>query len=483
MLKRFHLTLFLLTGLVFLPASLALAGDVYPGLIGHDLTDPDEDGVLNVLITAGGEANSPLAESPAMALDNAFDTKWLSFQPAGTFYQFEFLGNTENVRSYTITSANDLPERDPYSWIFEGSFDGAIFIPLDVQTEVDFTRRFQTQGFNVENFDGFPFYRFSLQTELGAGGPNPGDPNSIQIAEFELFSDPLPPPPRQPTLPTQSNMFLPNETSGFTVSDADLINGLSPSNHNYTPMFEGGPIENLTDGTTGDGNNAGSNVANAVFDRDHPFFAEYELDLAAAPNGYDLTEIVSVTGHHDNRTDQTFDILVRRVGSDEFVSLSEGVGFDYRPDLGRGAAKVSLTPSPELGPVLASGVDAVRFHNTVPGSVFRELDVFGEPTILDMLMSDLTGDGAVDFMDLTLLLANWNRPGVTKADGNLVSPDTTTVNFADLTFLLADWTGSAGAASPEEALAAEAIPEPSTAVLALLGMMGVLCCGRRKMTR
>ncbi|MCH8046527.1 MAG: VCBS repeat-containing protein, partial [Planctomycetes bacterium] len=57
------------------------------------------------------------------------------------------------------------------------------------------------------------------------------------------------------------------------------------------------------------------------------------------------------------------------------------------------------------------------------------------------LPSDLTGNGFVDFQDLTVLLANWNKPGATPAEGNLVSPDETSIDFQDLTVLLAAWTG------------------------------------------
>ncbi|MCH8047777.1 MAG: hypothetical protein IID44_29130 [Planctomycetes bacterium] len=60
---------------------------------------------------------------------------------------------------------------------------------------------------------------------------------------------------------------------------------------------------------------------------------------------------------------------------------------------------------------------------------------------------DLTGNGFVDFQDLTVLLANWNQD-VTAAEGNLVNPLTSVVNFEDLTVLLAAWTGPGGAASP-----------------------------------
>ena len=94
------------------------------------------------------------------------------------------------------------------------------------------------------------------------------------------------------------------------------------------------------------------------------------------------------------------------------------------------------------------------------------------------LSSDLTDDRSVDFADLTILLANWNQDaGV--AGGNLVDPANTKVDFADLTTLLADWTGSA-AGSPQAALGSEAVPEPSSLVLALLATLGLSFYGRRR---
>jgi hypothetical protein len=66
--------------------------------------------------------------------------------------------------------------------------------------------------------------------------------------------------------------------------------------------------------------------------------------------------------------------------------------------------------------------------------------------------ADLTGNGFVDFQDLTILLANWNQD-VSAAEGNLVDEGGTPVNFQDLTVLLAAWTGPGGAPAPPAALA------------------------------
>ena len=67
---------------------------------------------------------------------------------------------------------------------------------------------------------------------------------------------------------------------------------------------------------------------------------------------------------------------------------------------------------------------------------------------LNATPADLTGNGFVDFQDLTILLANWNQ-SVSAAQGNLVDEGNTPVNFEDLTVLLAAWTGPGGAASPD----------------------------------
>ena len=101
--------------------------------------------------------------------------------------------------------------------------------------------------------------------------------------------------------------------------------------------------------------------------------------------------------------------------------------------------------------------------------------------VLPRRISDLTGNGFVDFEDLTVLLANWNQ-AVGVESGNLVMPDSTPVNFADLTVLLSEWTGPGPAGSPAAALDGAPVPEPSSLLLAVIGVLGV-CCRRRRQRR
>ncbi|MCH8046792.1 MAG: PEP-CTERM sorting domain-containing protein [Planctomycetes bacterium] len=132
----------------------------------------------------------------------------------------------------------------------------------------------------------------------------------------------------------------------------------------------------------------------------------------------------------------------------------------------------------DAGEAFPGTIDEVNFYDAaLDASVFQaHLDALTKAA----LQSDLTGNGFVDFEDLTVLLANWNKD-VTAADGNLVEPLTTVVNFDDLTVLLADWTGPGPAGSPQAALGDNAVPEPSTLLLALMATIGLSTgLGRRR---
>ena len=130
---------------------------------------------------------------------------------------------------------------------------------------------------------------------------------------------------------------------------------------------------------------------------------------------------------------------------------------------------------------ISAGGETVVGWGTNPSGNIEAWRVELDPLIQPNL-SDLTGNGFVDFEDLTVLLANWNKDVGADA-GNLVNADTTPVNFEDLTVLLADWTGPGPAGSPEAALGDNAVPEPSTLLLGVIATLGLSVCHRRKRRR
>jgi len=87
---------------------------------------------------------------------------------------------------------------------------------------------------------------------------------------------------------------------------------------------------------------------------------------------------------------------------------------------------------------------------------------------------DANGDGVVDAADLARVLANWST-GDTYATGDFNDDDT--VDRADLTFLFGN--------VPDAATAGQfaSVPEPSTLLLASLGLYGLIGAGRTRRSK
>ncbi|MEZ4330284.1 MAG: NPCBM/NEW2 domain-containing protein [Myxococcota bacterium] len=87
-----------------------------------------------VAITNPG-GNNPVGEEPVRADDEDVATKWLDFNRGAIVYDY---GVPVEIDAYTITTANDAPDRDPVRWALEGSIDGSTWEVLDDQTGADY---------------------------------------------------------------------------------------------------------------------------------------------------------------------------------------------------------------------------------------------------------------------------------------------------------------------------------------------------------
>ena len=90
--------------------------------IKFDLIDP----AGNVQTVSSAGKGNPL-ESPEMAADGDFGTKWNA--PANSDYSVT-LDAPAAFDTLTLVSANDVPARDPKSWIVEGSVDGRNYVTV-----------------------------------------------------------------------------------------------------------------------------------------------------------------------------------------------------------------------------------------------------------------------------------------------------------------------------------------------------------------
>ena len=125
-------------------------------------------------VTASAQ-NAP-GEVAANLADANPDTKWLAFASTG-WVRYQLASPAKAVR-YSLTSANDAPERDPKDFRLEGSNDGTTWTTLDTRTNIDFPGRFATLTFDVTSPAAYGYYRLNV-TAVHSGG-------IVQLADWDL---------------------------------------------------------------------------------------------------------------------------------------------------------------------------------------------------------------------------------------------------------------------------------------------------------
>jgi hypothetical protein len=139
------------------------------------------DGAGEVVQLTGEATTAPCFGSPAgeevdKVVDGDPQTKFLGFR--SSLWLRVDAGQPAVLDHYALTSANDVPERDPASWILSGSNDGQSWTDLDVQIGESFASRFERREYQVETDQ---FYRwYQLRAENTSGG-------ATQLAELELY--------------------------------------------------------------------------------------------------------------------------------------------------------------------------------------------------------------------------------------------------------------------------------------------------------
>ena len=180
-------------------------------------------------VAASGENASN--EAKEKAFDDATSSKWLVFADLG-WIQYDFSGeNAYAVNQYTITSANDAPERDPKDWYFKGSNDGSTWTTLDTRNGEVFASRFQKKTYSFSNGDAYKIYRLDITSNY-----DPATANSAQLSEIEMFgssgSTPTPTPTATPTptlgptnTPTPTPTLTPAPTPGGSIITVEAETG------------------------------------------------------------------------------------------------------------------------------------------------------------------------------------------------------------------------------------------------------------------
>lgn len=124
-------------------------------------------------------SGSPAGEGIGNLIDNNVNTKFLTFN-ASAWVRYQAPA-AYRVTSYSLTSANDAPERDPLSWTLQGSNNGSTWTTIDSRSNQDFASRFQTRTFSFSNTASYSYYRFNFSNNSGS---------MLQLAELALFGTP-----------------------------------------------------------------------------------------------------------------------------------------------------------------------------------------------------------------------------------------------------------------------------------------------------
>ena len=132
--------------------------------------------------TASGDSGS--GESAASLLDADPKSKFcVEHGGKPVVWQTTTGGKDVAVKSYTLTSANDVPDRDPKDWTLEGSRDGKTWVVLDKrENQPPFASRGERKTFTVAKPGACKHYRFSFQS---------GNRTHFQLADLALDGLPL----------------------------------------------------------------------------------------------------------------------------------------------------------------------------------------------------------------------------------------------------------------------------------------------------
>ena len=112
--------------------------------------------------------------------DGNQDTKWcVIHEGRPVVWQLDTGTNGVTPRSYRLTSAEDVPTRDPRTWKLEASADGKTWMLMDEhKDETVFAQRHETRSYTITKPTAGRFFRFTFQ-------PNPGVTH-FQVAEIAL---------------------------------------------------------------------------------------------------------------------------------------------------------------------------------------------------------------------------------------------------------------------------------------------------------
>jgi len=130
------------------------------------------------VITAQYPNTTKPSEDVPSLIDNSKSSKYYRSGRTALWVQYKSSVPAIVVK-YTITSANDVPNRDPRDWNLQGSDNGSTWTTLDTRSGQAFASRLLTKTFSFINTAPYTYYRLNITANNGETG--------TQFAEWELY--------------------------------------------------------------------------------------------------------------------------------------------------------------------------------------------------------------------------------------------------------------------------------------------------------
>jgi fibronectin type 3 domain-containing protein len=188
-------------------------------------------------------------EGSDKAIDGNMNTKWYTGGNTGSagWLQVDFgMGNAQVVTRYDLTSANDVPGRDPKNWQMLGSNDAVNWTTLDMRTGETFATRILTKQYTFTNSTAYRYYKLEILSNFSGSAVD-----GIQLAEWALISQGSEPPPSDTTPPAAPTGL--SATGGDQVVALDWADNTEPDIARYTvhrSTTSGGPYTAIATGVT-----------------------------------------------------------------------------------------------------------------------------------------------------------------------------------------------------------------------------------------
>ncbi|GHT73530.1 hypothetical protein AGMMS50262_04790 [Bacteroidia bacterium] len=153
--------------------------------------------VIPEILNITGDCDNPIGgEKLTLLFDGSINTKWYSdtgFKKFPCYVAWEY-ASPFATSAYTLTSGNDVPDRDPKSWNLYGSNDGQEYTLIDTRSNITFSGRNQSIRYALSSTVIYKYFKFEILATAGSNGTTPPQLSEIALenaaaTQFPAFTN------------------------------------------------------------------------------------------------------------------------------------------------------------------------------------------------------------------------------------------------------------------------------------------------------